>query len=141
MAVNKLHTIGRLTADPEMREINGIACVNFNLASDTRNRDAEGNPTTNFYRVTAWRKTAETMAKYLHKGDKVYIEGELVIRDYKDNNGNNRTAVGVTVSEFDFIQTKRNDSSDSSGTSKASKPSYQSAGNSSVKVDDDELPF
>lgn len=133
MAVNKLHTIGRLTADPEMREAGGVPCVNFNLASDTRNKDASGNTTTNYYRVTAWRKTAEVMAKYLHKGDKIYIEGELVIREYKDNNGNNRTAVGITVSEFDFIQTKRNDQSES-----ASATPKQSG---FTAVDDDDLPF
>lgn len=137
MAINKIHTIGRLTADPELKEVNGIQCVNFNLASDTRNKDANGDNTTNFYRVTGWRKSAEVLAKYLHKGDKIYIEGELVIRTYKNNSGEDRTSVNVTVTEFEFIQTKRNDSN----AEPSSEKKYDPPRTSETQVDDDELPF
>lgn len=138
MATNKIHVIGRLTADPELKDVNGVSCVNFNLASDTRNKDASGENTTNFYRVTGWRKTADTMAKYLHKGDKIYVEGELVIRTYKTNDGETRTSVNINVSDFEFIQTRRND-----GDAEA-KPAQQKAQGkpaANVQSDDDELPF
>lgn len=134
MATNKIHVIGRLTADPELKDVNGIPCVNFSLASDTRNKDADGNNTTNFYRVTAWRKTAEVLEKYLHKGDKIYIEGDLVIRNYKNNNGEDRVAVNITVSDFEFIQTRRNDDAPAAKPQSAQPSGY-------TAVDGDELPF
>lgn len=135
--MNTLHTMGRLTADPEMREVSGIPCLNFTLASDTRTKDAEGNTVSNFYRVTAWRKTAETMAKYLHKGDKIYVDGELTLRRYKDNNGNDRISPDLTVNQFEFVQTSRNNSGNGGQTSApapAPKPAPQ-------PVEDDDLPF
>lgn len=135
--MNTLHTMGRLTADPEMREVSGIPCLNFTLASDTRTKDAEGNTVSNFYRVTAWRKTAETMTKYLHKGDKIYVDGELTLRRYKDNNGNDRISPDLTVNQLEFVQTSRNNSGNGGQTSApapAPKPAPQ-------PVEDDDLPF
>lgn len=138
MATNKIHTIGRLTADPELKEVNGVSCVNFNLASDTRNKDGEGNRTTNFYRVTAWRGPAETIAKYLHKGDKIYLEGELVIRTYKTQSGEDRTSVNINATEFEFIQTKRQD--EASASDKKAAP-VQKPKSAPASDDDDDLPF
>lgn len=150
--MNTLHTMGRLTADPEMREVGGANCLNFTLASDTRNKDAEGNKLTNFYRVTAWRKTAEIMQQYLHKGDKIYVEGELCMRRYKDANGNDRVSPDLTVSQFEFVQTSRANaaneqsaqnaqstqaqSTQAQGT-QAAPPAYMRA----TPVETDELPF
>lgn len=135
--MNTLHTMGRLTADPEIREVSGIPCLNFTLASDTRTKDAEGNTVSNFYRVTAWRKTAETMGKYLHKGDKIYVDGELTLRHYKDNNGNDRISPDLTVNQFEFVQTSRNNSGQpqpSHTPATPPKPAPQI-------VEDDDLPF
>lgn len=53
--MNKLYTIGRLTADPVMNTVSGVNCANFTVASDTRSKDENGNAIPNFYRVTAWR--------------------------------------------------------------------------------------
>lgn len=55
MAMNKVFIIGRLTADPIINIVSGVQCANFTVASDTRNKDSDGNAVTNFYRTTAWR--------------------------------------------------------------------------------------
>lgn len=138
--MNTIHTIGRLTADPEMREIGGVPCLNFTLASDTRTKDADGNKVANFYRVSAWRKTAETMATYLHKGDKIYVEGELTLRHYKDNNGNDRVSPDLSVSQFEFVQTARNNASSEQTPQAAPTPRSQPKPQP-IPVDDDDLPF
>lgn len=138
MATNKIHTIGRLTVDPELRETGGVSRVTFSLASDTSVKSADGSTVTNFYRVTAWRKPAEVMAQYLHKGDRVYIDGELVIQDYVGNDGTKRTSVGITVRDFEFIQTKRTEGG--AQPQSATKQGHNQP-NSFTAVETDDLPF
>jgi single-strand DNA-binding protein len=81
MSLSKTMVIGRLTKDPDVREINGQngpqKVANFSIASD---RDfGEG---TDFYDVVAWRKTAENVEKFLGKGRLVYVEGRMQKRTY-----------------------------------------------------------
>ena len=134
--MNKIFTIGRLTKDPELREVSGVPCLNFTLASDTRNKDADGNKIANFYSVTAWRQAAQTMAQYLHKGDKISVVGDVLIRQYKDNNGMDRTSVQITVSDFEFLETKR----DGNAAAPAQAPATSRNNGYSVPQTD-ELPF
>lgn len=142
--MNTLHTMGRLTADPEMREVGGANCLNFTLASDTRNKDAEGNKLSNFYRVTAWRKTAEVMQQYLHKGDKIYVEGELCLRHYKDANGNDRVSPDLTVSQFEFVQTSRANAANAANAGQGGQTTAAAPAQTYTRmtpVETDELPF
>ena len=104
---NKIITIGRLSGDPEVRDVNGRNCVNFGFASDTRQKAADGSKQTNWYSVTAWGALGENMAKYLHKGDMIQLIGDLLIRTYKDKNGVDRTAVQITATDCEFLNTKR----------------------------------
>lgn len=135
MATNKLFTIGRLTADAETRDVSGRSCTNFTLASDTKSKNAEGKPNTNFYRCSAWGKTGEVIAQYAHKGDKISIVGDLDVRQYKDNNGVDRTAIQLTVSDFEFISTARSNQNAGTGTTQGRQAAAAPA------ADDDDLPF
>jgi single-strand DNA-binding protein len=81
MSLSKTMVIGRLTKDPEVREINGQngpqKVANFSVACD---RDfGEG---TDFYDVVVWRKTAENVERFLGKGRLVYVEGRMQKRTY-----------------------------------------------------------
>ena len=120
-----------------------MPCTNFSLASDTRNKDAEGNPVTNFYRVSAWRGLGDTCAKFLHKGDRIAIMGDLLFRIYKDKNGQERAAMQVTLTDVEFL----NDKSRSDGAAPAkSQPQQvntkqQTPSQVTVEDDNDELPF
>lgn len=100
---------GRMASDPTLSNVNDIPCAAFSLASDTRARDANGNSIPIFYRVTAWRRLAENVAQYLHKGDQVTVQGDLSIRTYVDRNGQERTSVQITASHVEFPG-KRNSS-------------------------------
>lgn len=101
--INKIYAIGRLTADPTLSNVGGVSCTNFSVASDTRTKDSDGNPQTNFYRVSAWRGIAEICAQYLHKGDRVAILGDLSLRTFMDKNGEPRSAMQVTLSDVEFL--------------------------------------
>lgn len=106
MAISKIFTTGRLSADPELNTVSDTACCTFTVCSDTRTKDAEGNYITNFFRVTAWRGLGENCAKYLHKGDKVTVVGDFVDRKYKDKNGVERSSLQVTASDVEFPSKK-----------------------------------
>ena len=78
-------------------------CTNFTVVCKTRKKDANGERIPNFYRVTAWNATGEVCAKYLHKGDKVSVLGDLILQEYVDKQGVTRAALQVTASEVEFM--------------------------------------
>jgi len=91
--VNKVILIGNLGADPELRYTpSGTPVVTFRMATTERWRDKEGNlqDHTEWHRIVAWGKLAETCGEWLKKGSQVYIEGRLRTRSWEDRNGNRR---------------------------------------------------
>lgn len=93
--------IGRLTADPELKQTqNRISVCSFTLAIDrpgTRDK-------TDFINFVAWRQTAEFICKYFRKGQKIALTGYLTSRRYEDKNGNQRTAFEVVVDRAEFVE-------------------------------------
>lgn len=101
--MNKITAVGRLTADPTITEsANGASLCHFTIASNTRRKNASGQPLTNFYRCTVWRAIAENCARYLHKGDMVTISGDLALTEYNDRNGQPRCSLEVDVNDVAF---------------------------------------
>lgn len=96
--------IGRLTADPELRQTQGgISVTGFTLAIDrpgTRDK-------TDFINFVAWRQTAEFICKYFRKGQKIALTGYLTSRQYEDKNGNQRTAFEVVVDRAEFVESRQ----------------------------------
>nr|DAH18304.1 MAG TPA: Single strand binding protein [Caudoviricetes sp.] len=96
---------GRLTRDPELKQTQaGVPVASFGLAVDRKfNRDEA-----DFIPITAWRKTAEFVAKYFHKGQRVIIsEGRIRVTPYTDRDGNKRTHFEVVADEVEFGESKR----------------------------------
>ena len=96
---------GRLTRDPELKQTpSGVPVASFALAVDRKfNRDEA-----DFIPITAWRKTAEFVAKYFHKGQRVIIsEGRIRVTPYTDRDGNKRTRFEVVADEVEFGESKR----------------------------------
>ena len=83
--MNKVILMGRLTRDPEVRYSNDLAVATFSIAVDRRFKK-EGQPEADFFDCTAFRKTAEFIEKYLHKGTKVVLDGELQNDNYTNKN-------------------------------------------------------
>lgn len=75
---NKITIIGNLGTDPEMRYMpSGDAVTSFSVATNRRyrTRDGENRDETEWFRVNAWGRLAETTNQYLEKGSLVYVEG------------------------------------------------------------------
>ena len=79
--MNKAILIGNVGKEPEIRKTqSGISVANFSLATSKK---VKGEEKTEWHRIVAWDKLAEIIEKYVHKGDKVMIEGEIETRDYE----------------------------------------------------------
>lgn len=129
--MNMFIGIGNLTADPNLAETsNGIKMCNFTLAINSDYKDSNGNRPTNFFMVQTWRGLAETCAKYLHKGSKVYVQGEMQQRHYEDKNGVKKTSYQVVADKVEFL---------SIGSKNNQKPSEND--DEPQPVDNSDLPF
>lgn len=124
--MNKIFITGRLTRNPELRHTeSGMAICRFTVAS---NKHVKGEQKTTFINIVTFAKTAENCDRYLSKGNKAAIVGELEIRQYTDNDGNNRTATEVIANEVEFLSEK------TSGSNSFDGPN-------SIEIEDNDLPF
>lgn len=109
MNVNKIFLGGNLTRDPELRYgQSGKAYVKFGMAvNETFTRNGEKCQSTVFVDLTAFGKTGETLAKYLKKGDPIFVEGKLDYSTWVDKTtGANRNKLAVIVNSFQFVGSK-----------------------------------
>ena len=102
--MNKAILIGRLTRDPELRTTsNGISVTSFTIAVDRNFNNQQGEKETDFIPVVAWRKLAETCAKYLAKGRLVAVSGRMQVRSYEGKDGK-RYVTEVVADEVQFLE-------------------------------------
>lgn len=99
--MNSVNLIGRLTADPVLKQTtNKKSVCSFSLAVDRYKDDVD------FIDCVAWEKTAEAIADYLTRGRQIGITGELRTRTYKDKKGSTHKVVEVLVNNFTFCGRK-----------------------------------
>ncbi|MBQ6250198.1 single-stranded DNA-binding protein [Ruminococcus sp.] len=86
--MNKTVLVGRLTADPELRQTqSGVASCRFTVAVNRRYADkSTGERQADFITCVAWRQTAEFVSRYFSKGKMIAVEGELRNNNYQDRN-------------------------------------------------------
>src|SRR6185312_14248220 len=104
-SVNKVILVGNLGKDPEVRRMtSGEPVVSFSVATSESWRDkssGERKERTEWHRVVVFNKNlAEVAEKYLRKGSKVYLEGQLQTRKFTDKDGQERSATEVVLQNF-----------------------------------------
>lgn len=106
--LNKVIIMGRLTADPELRQTpTGISSCHFSVAVDRPYKSKEtGERQADFIRVTAWRQTAEFVCRYFSKGRMIIVEGSLRNNDYTDANGVRHYSMDVQADNVSFGESK-----------------------------------
>lgn len=108
--------IGNLTRDPMKRATpNGISVCNFTIAVNRRFAGQNGEKQTDFFNIVTWRALADNCARYLSKGKKVAIVGELQARTYEANDGTTRMSLDVSADEVEFLSPKESNSASVSG--------------------------
>lgn len=108
MSVNKVILIGNVGRDPEVRYLDsGIAVASLPLATTDRAYTlANGTRVperTEWHNLVLWRGLAETAEKYVHKGDKLYVEGKIRTRSYDDQTGAKRYVTEIFVDSMEML--------------------------------------
>ncbi len=137
MSMNKVLIIGNLGGDPEMRYMpSGDPVTSFSVATSWRYRTREGEQReeTEWFRVNAWGRLAETTNQYLTKGSKVYVEGRLQSRSWQGQDGQTRFSNEIRASDVRFLDPRGQVSGDPGGS--GGPPPYGGAPD-----DEDDLPW
>lgn len=114
--MNKLVLIGNLTRDPMKRATpGGVSVCNFTIAVNRRFAGQNGEKQTDFFNIVTWRALADNCARYLSKGKKVAVIGELQARTYDANDGTTRMSLDVSADEVEFLSPKETNSASVSG--------------------------
>ncbi len=120
--LNKVMLIGRLGADPDLRNTpQGTPITTFRIAVSRQWRDSDGNPheETDWFTVVAWNRLAEICAQYLHRASRVYIEGRLQNHSWDDQqSGEKRYRTEVVASDMIVLDGRPRDE-DERGTHRA----------------------
>ena len=139
--MNSINLVGRLTADPELKQTNsGKSVCSFTLAVNRpRVKD-----TTDFINCTVWNQSAEYLTSYGRKGNLVAVTGVLTSRKYDDKGGNHRTAFEVVCDTVSLCESK-DKGQGGTNTTPSNKTKYNGfteAFAASLEMsNDDELPF
>ncbi len=104
--MNKVILMGRLTRDPEERSSStGTSLARFSIAVDRRFK-RDGQPTADFFNCTAFGKTAEFVVKYLKKGTKIVLDGEIQNDNYTNKEGQMVYGVQILANSIEFAESK-----------------------------------
>ncbi len=107
--INHVTLLGRVGADPELRSTkSGTAVVQLRLATDRYSKSADAQSETDWHSVVVWGKTAEAVARYVRKGDRVHVTGRLQQHSWQTDPGERRSRTEVHASEVIFLDS-RND--------------------------------
>ena len=157
--MNSVCLLGRLTADPELRQTQSqIPVLSFTIAVDRAFQPkGQEQRQADFINLVAWRQTAEFISRYFHKGQRIAVQGSLQSRQYTDKDGNKRTAYEVVVDNAFFCEAKSNGATGYSagygaapGFGASQQPAYNepkpafstaAAGDFEEIVADEDLPF
>lgn len=108
MSVNKVILIGNVGKDPDVRYLDtGVAVATLPLATTDRAYTLQNGTQvperTEWHNLVLWRGLAETAEKYVHKGDKLYIEGKIRTRSYDDQTGAKRYVTEIFVDVMEML--------------------------------------
>lgn len=128
----KVYGICRLCKDIELNHLaSGTAYLSNSIACDRRFSKEEKKA--DFFYIKAFGKTAEAMANFLHKGSKIFIEGDIQVDEYTDKLGNKKSSTYILINSFEFAESKG-----------ASDPAEQAKNNDFLSIPEglvEELPF
>ena len=143
MSVNKAILVGSVGKDPETKDVNGVKCTTFTLATNEsyKDRNGERQTTTDWHTIVCWRNTAEIVEKYVKKGSQLYVEGKIRTRSWEDSEGKRRYVTEIIADNVQFLGAKN------ASSEQASQPTYHNNyGSTPMPMDmggapSDDLPF
>lgn len=146
--INRVVLVGRLTKDPELRYTSGnIAFTRFTVAVNRTFTGPNGEREADFISCIAWRRQAENIARFVHKGSLVGVEGRIQTGSYDDKDtGMRKYTTDIVCDSVQFLEPKNEDSG-----YQPDPPEYQSYSQErpverkqntpKIDVSEDDLPF
>jgi single-strand DNA-binding protein len=143
MSVNKVILIGNVGKDPEVRYLDsGVAVATFSLATSERAYTLQNGTQvperTEWHNLVLWRGLAETAEKYVHKGDKLYVEGKIRTRSYDDQNGVKRYTTEIFVDVMEMLSRPAAQAAPAQAAPQQTKPAVDA---NAAATSSDDLPF
>lgn len=143
-SVNRIQILGRVGADPELRDTPQSRVANFSVATD-RYVGKDKPSQTDWHRVTAWnsasgkgQQLADVVEKYVKKGDQVFVEGRIEYRTWEDKDGNKKYATDIVATDITLLGAgKKDDASPAKPAKKEGLDDFPAA----LDTEDDDLPF
>jgi single-strand DNA-binding protein len=139
--MNKVILIGRVTKAIELKTTKSNKSVaTFTLAVNRDFKNADGNYDADFINCVAYEQRAETISKYVRKGDRFGVVGKINTRTFDRKDGGKGYATEVIVESFEFLESKKDKSVDVD----VDEPPYNGSADDFAElgnVDDDDLPF
>lgn len=148
--MNKVIICGNLGQAPDLKNTNsGIAVCTLSVATNKSYTDKQGQKVdkTEWHRVQVWQKQAENCAKFLSKGSKVLVEGELQTREWEDKDKIKRYTTEIVASSVQFLDSKGGGGArpphpaDVAAQGPSTSPPPADAGGPSGGFTQDEIPF
>jgi len=134
MSLNKIHIIGNLCREPELTFLPSQTPVcEISLANNRKYKTAAGEQREDvcFVECRSYAKTAETIAKYFHKGDPICITGRLQLDSWQAQDGSKRSKHRIFVESFEFL-----------GNGQQAKAQGQpAASDNNIQQPSDDIPF
>lgn len=136
-SINKVILIGNVGQDPEVRPCKDSVVANISIATSKsyKNKEGEKVETTEWHRLVVFGKLAEIVQKYVKKGSKIYIEGELKTRKWQDKEGMDRYTTEIVVNDLSLLGGGNIDKTES-----YQPPASKQGSMSEIELDDD-IPF
>jgi len=139
--MNKVMLIGNLTKDPELTTTNnGVSLCKFTLAVPRRFAGSDGEREADFLPIIVWRAQADNCYKYLKKGSKAAICGNIQTRSYDAPDGNRRYITEIIAEEVEFLASRQGGDEESEKTTDGVKKDKDVVAKFEP-IDDDGLPF
>lgn len=116
MALNRAILMGRISCDLELRQTTtGIPVLQFAIAVDRDSATNGGEKKVDFIDCVAWRKTAEFISRYFHKGKLIIVDGSLQVEKWQDKEGKKRKNTKISVQNVHFCGDKASSSNNQYG--------------------------
>jgi single-strand DNA-binding protein len=148
---NRCQLMGNLGQDPELKQTQGgQTLLKFSLATSEKWKDKSGNQQerTEWHNCVLWGERGEKLARFLSKGQRIFVEGKIQYEKFEDRDGNKRTSTNINVLSITFCEKKGSGGGSSSSDDSGPSPyggGYQDDGKKADKkggaIDDDDIPF
>ena len=138
--LNSVCLMGRLVADPELRQTpSGVSVCSFRIAVDRTYTPKGQEKQTDFINIVTWRSTAEFVSRYFRKGQLVAVQGSIQTSQYTDRDGNKRTTFDVVADNVFFAEKKAESGETKQGAGYDHSPDIQ--GDFEEIIGPDDPPF